>query len=122
MERVAIPLVEGFQTDTPYWLNQEAFSLRFRRSPIKRAKRHGMLRNVCIALGNWGDLFVIEPLRLALNDEEPLARAHAAWALGQVRTKHPHHAGVVELLRSVLETESVPWVLEEILEVLNSIK
>jgi len=33
-------------------LDDEAFSRRFRNSPIKRAKRSGLQRNVCIALGN----------------------------------------------------------------------
>ena len=36
-------------------LDQTAFSARFRRSPIKRAKRVGLQRNVCVALGNIGD-------------------------------------------------------------------
>ena len=36
-------------------LDDEAFRERFRHSPIKRAKRRGLLRNVCVALGNIGD-------------------------------------------------------------------
>jgi epoxyqueuosine reductase len=77
--------LEGFQVDNPYWLNQEAFSEHFRRSPIKRARRHGMLRNVCVALGNWGDPAAVPALAMALNDPHPVVRTHAAWALGQVQ-------------------------------------
>ncbi len=33
-------------------LDEEAFRERFRRSPVKRAKRRGLLRNVAVAMGN----------------------------------------------------------------------
>jgi epoxyqueuosine reductase len=35
-------------------MTQEEFSARFKGSPIERAKRRGLLRNVAVALGNWG--------------------------------------------------------------------
>lgn len=82
--RIAPPLLEGFADETPYWLNPTAFAERFRRSPIKRAKRQGMLRNVCVALGNWAEPIVIPALAKALADSHPLVRGHAAWALGEV--------------------------------------
>ena len=87
VERVAPPLLEGFDPATPYWLDQEAFSRRFRRSPLKRAKRAGMLRNVCVALGNWGALEIMPALALALVDTEAVVRLHAAWAVGQLWQK-----------------------------------
>lgn len=65
-------------------LDEEGFRTRFRRSPIKRAKRRGLLRNVCVALGNIGDPAAIPALALALHDAEPLIRGHAAWALGKI--------------------------------------
>lgn len=65
-------------------LTEEAFRERFRHSPIKRAKRRGLLRNVCVALGNAGDPAAIPALIRALADHEPLVRGHAAWALGQL--------------------------------------
>jgi epoxyqueuosine reductase len=34
-------------------MTQEEFSARFKGSPIKRAKRRGLLRNLAVALGNW---------------------------------------------------------------------
>ncbi len=36
-------------------LDDTQFRIRFARSPIKRTKRRGLLRNVCVALGNIGD-------------------------------------------------------------------
>jgi len=35
-------------------LTEEEFATRFSGSPIKRAKRRGLLRNVAVALRNWG--------------------------------------------------------------------
>ncbi len=65
-------------------LTEEQFRERFRRSPIKRTKRRGLLRNVCVALGNSGDARAVPALIGALHDDEPLIRGHAAWALGQI--------------------------------------
>jgi epoxyqueuosine reductase len=90
--RVAPPLLEGFAPAAPYWLDDRAFSDHFVRSPIKRAKRHGMLRNVCVALGNWGSSATVPALQEALSDPHPGPRRHAAWALGQVFVRHPHSA------------------------------
>ncbi|HEU0026093.1 MAG TPA: 4Fe-4S double cluster binding domain-containing protein, partial [Ktedonobacterales bacterium] len=68
-------------------LDEEGFRERFRRSPIKRAKRRGLLRNVCVALGNIGDPIAIPALIEALGDAEPLVRGHAAWALGRLNAQ-----------------------------------
>jgi epoxyqueuosine reductase len=65
-------------------LTEEQFRERFRHSPIKRTKRRGLLRNVCVALGNCGDMQAVPALIGALYDEEPLVRGHAAWALGRI--------------------------------------
>ncbi|HEY1387058.1 MAG TPA: HEAT repeat domain-containing protein, partial [Ktedonobacterales bacterium] len=65
-------------------LDDEGFRERFRHSPVKRAKRRGLLRNVCVALGNIGDPVAIPALSEALQDAEPLVRGHAAWALGRI--------------------------------------
>lgn len=65
-------------------LDEAAFRQRFRGSPVLRAKRRGLLRNVCVALGNWGDPAAVPGLAEALHDREPLVRGHAAWALGRI--------------------------------------
>ena len=68
-------------------LNDEAFRKRFKKSPVKRTKRRGLLRNVAVALGNSGNLSAVGPLIDALSDHEPLIRAHVVWALGELLGK-----------------------------------
>jgi epoxyqueuosine reductase len=65
-------------------LSEDEFRARFRGSPISRAKRRGLLRNVAVALGNLRDLRALPALEAALHDGEPLIRSHAAWALGRI--------------------------------------
>ncbi|HVN29233.1 MAG TPA: 4Fe-4S double cluster binding domain-containing protein, partial [Candidatus Binataceae bacterium] len=66
-------------------LDDAAFSRRFTKSAIKRAKRRGLLRNVAIVLGNTKNPAAIPPLARALAEEsEALVRSHAAWALGNI--------------------------------------
>ena len=72
-------------------LTEEQFRERFRASPIRRTKRRGLLRNVCVALGNSGDPRAIPALSIALHDSEPLIRGHAAWALGRIGGEQAHH-------------------------------
>jgi epoxyqueuosine reductase len=64
-------------------LDDSAFSRRFTRSAIKRAKRRGLLRNVAVALGNTGNREAVPVLAHTMeHDPESLVRSHAAWALG----------------------------------------
>jgi len=95
-------------------MTQEEFSARFKGSPIKRAKRRGLLRNVAVALGNWGAPEAIPALAIALNDEEPLIRGHAAWALGRIGTEAARQA-----LVGRAEVEEDAWVQEEIVAALD---
>lgn len=68
-------------------LNDEQFREMFRHSPIKRIKRHGLLRNVCVALGNVGDESDLPALRRAGHDVEPLIAEHAQWAIDRIRER-----------------------------------
>ncbi|HET7233767.1 MAG TPA: tRNA epoxyqueuosine(34) reductase QueG [Longimicrobium sp.] len=90
-------------------MTQEEFSRRFKNSPIKRTKRRGLLRNVAVALGNWGAPEAVPALAVALNDEEALVRGHAAWALGRIGTEAARQA-----LRGREEVEEDAWVISEI--------
>ncbi len=65
-------------------LNGEAFRERFRRSPVKRAKRRGLLRNVAVALGNCGDPSRRPVLERLCSDQDPVVREHARWALARL--------------------------------------
>ncbi len=79
LNRMAPPLLDLIALD------DEAFRERFRGSPIKRTKRRGFLRNVAVALGNWGNPAAIPALVRASRDVEPLIRVHAEWALARIR-------------------------------------
>jgi epoxyqueuosine reductase len=90
-------------------LTEQEFSERFRHSPIKRTKRRGLLRNVCVALGNSGDRQAVPALIEALAHDEPLVRGHAAWALGQLGSETARQA-----LLTALDSESEGEVQQEI--------
>jgi epoxyqueuosine reductase len=65
-------------------LTPQGFNRQFKDSPIQRARRRGYLRNVAVALGNSEARAAIPALKEALQDDEPLVRQHAAWALNQI--------------------------------------
>jgi epoxyqueuosine reductase len=91
-------------------LTPEAFNTKFRRSPIRRARRRGYMRNIAVVLGNNYDQGAVPALVRALeNDREALVRGHAAWALGQLGGEMARHA-----LENALYSETDPMVLEEI--------
>ncbi|MFN8542675.1 MAG: tRNA epoxyqueuosine(34) reductase QueG [Candidatus Binatia bacterium] len=96
-------------------LDASAFERRFAGSPIRRARRAGLLRNVAVALGNSGNPDAVPPLVRALGDPEPLVRGHAAWALGRL--------GAGAAPRTALEraraAESDPGVAAEIVAALG---
>ena len=64
-------------------LDDEQFRQRFRKTPLWRPKRRGILRNAAIALGNQPCEQNIAALLLATKDVEPLVRGAAIWALLQ---------------------------------------
>src|SRR5436305_7746805 len=68
-------------------LDEERFRTLFRKSPIKRTKRRGLIRNVCVALGNVGGADDIPALEKASTDDEPLIAEHARWAIEQIRRR-----------------------------------
>ena len=95
-------------------LDQAGFSERFRKSPIKRTKRRGLLRNAAVALGNVGSAADVPVLRKALADVEPLVRGHAAWALGRIGGE-----GARDALRQALKAEESDDVRAEIEDALE---
>lgn len=90
-------------------LTEDQFRERFADSPVARPKRRGFLRNVAVALGNWGDPSAVPPLIGALQDEAPLVRGHAAWALGAIGGD-----AALTALDARLRSEEDDWVREEI--------
>jgi epoxyqueuosine reductase len=68
-------------------LNDAGFKSRFSGSPILRTKRRGVLRNVCVALGNVGNVSALPALEKAAHDAEPLIAEHACWAITEIRSR-----------------------------------
>ncbi len=68
-------------------LDDAGFKRRFAGSPILRTKRRGLLRNVCVALGNVGDASALPALERASADAEPLVAEHARWAVEEIRRR-----------------------------------
>ena len=74
-------------------LSEGEFRTVFRNSPVKRIKRRGLLRNVCVALGNTGTPEDVPALERAALDPEPLVREHAEWALGRIAERWGEPSG-----------------------------
>lgn len=90
-------------------MSESDFRERFQGTPILRAKRVGLQRNACVALGNGKNPAAVPALTRALQQSEPLVRAHAAWALGQIGG-NPAAAA----LQTAAAHETDPEVLAEI--------
>jgi epoxyqueuosine reductase len=77
--------LEGWTLERFLELDDAGFRTLFADSPIRRARRSGFLRNVCVALGNRAGASAIPALARALAvDPDALVRSHAAWALGEI--------------------------------------
>jgi epoxyqueuosine reductase len=68
-------------------MDEEGFRSRFAGTALMRARREGLARNACVALGNVGGEEAVEPLTRALEDESALVREHAAWALARIKER-----------------------------------
>src|ERR1022692_464490 len=68
-------------------LEEGGVKRRFAGTPMLRAKRRGLLRNVCVALGNIGDEKALPALQEAESDHEPLVAEHATWAIEQIQIR-----------------------------------
>ena len=78
-EDLVSPAIESFLA-----FDDAAFRDHFTGSPIKRIGRGKFLRNVLIAAGNSEDATLVPPVAKLLKDEDPLVRATAVWALGEL--------------------------------------
>jgi epoxyqueuosine reductase len=67
-------------------IGEDDFRRIFARSPIKRVKYRGWLRNLCVAMGNSRDERFVPWLEQATQHSDPVVREHAAWALERLRT------------------------------------
>lgn len=68
-------------------LDDAQFKARFAGTPMLRTRRRGILRNVCVALGNVGDETALPDLAKASSDHEPLIAEHARWAIAEIESR-----------------------------------
>lgn len=68
-------------------LDETQFKQRFAGTPMLRTKRRGLLRNVCVALGNVAGEEALPALKKVASDPEPLVAEHARWAIGQIEVR-----------------------------------
>ncbi|GIL12587.1 MAG: epoxyqueuosine reductase [Chloroflexota bacterium] len=78
VNRAAPPLLDLLALD------EAAFRQRFYGSPVYRIGRERLVRNACIAAGNWGHPDAAPALERLLAEASPLIREHAAWALERI--------------------------------------
>lgn len=81
----ARPFVAGWLLREFLALTEDSFRGLFRWSPIRRIKRAAFLRNVCVALGNVGDVADLPALEKAVSGEESLIAEHAVWAIAEIQ-------------------------------------
>lgn len=88
VERTAPKLLDLLNMD------RTRFNARFKGTAIMRAKRRGLVRNACVAAGNWGSDEALPVLRRLLDDEDSLVREHAAWAIATIQAQAAHTSRV----------------------------
>ena len=79
------PEIARLTLDEILRLTPERFAEVYRRTPIKRIKLAGLLRNACVVAGNSGDASLVPTLEALTSHDSPLVREHAAWALTRLR-------------------------------------
>jgi epoxyqueuosine reductase len=102
-------------------LDDEAFRERFQGRAIMRAKRDGLVRNACVALGNVGTAEDLPSLERPLQDRSVLVRGHAAWAVGRLATRHGLREAGKDMLEKALSLEQDEPVREEIRHALEDL-
>jgi epoxyqueuosine reductase len=84
-------------------LDDAAFRALFAKSPVKRIGRDRFIRNVLVAIGNADDRALAGEARRLLDDESPLVRGAAVWALSQLMAPEAFEA--LALDKANLETD-----------------
>lgn len=106
--------LNGLALEPLFDWDDDRFRQMFRRTPLWRARRRGLLRNAAIALGNHPSPDAIVPLGRGLQDPEPLVRGACAWALGQLGGRESRD--LLQARSAVESDESVRQEIDEALE------
>lgn len=98
-------------------LTHEQYLEAFRGTAIRRAKVWMLRRNAAVALGNTGGVDDVMALGRSLTeDDHPVVRGHAAWALGHLATRLA--VDTSPALRTAMRVEPVETVRAEIAQAL----
>jgi epoxyqueuosine reductase len=81
-------------------LDDASFRAQFTKSPVKRIGRDRFVRNVLIAIGNSNDPALAEEAERLLNDDSPLVRGAAVWALSQLLGREEFEARATKAMRA----------------------
>jgi epoxyqueuosine reductase len=65
-------------------LSDDQFRSRYGETALARPGREGLLRNLCVGLGNSGDSAAIPVIMRCFDEESSVVREHAAWALARL--------------------------------------
>jgi len=84
-------------------LDDAAFRARFTKSPVKRIGRDRFVRNVLIAIGNSNDSTLVGEAERLANDDSPLVRGAAVWALSQLMEREEFDARAAEAIGAEAE-------------------
>jgi epoxyqueuosine reductase len=91
-------------------LDDAGFRARFTKSPVKRIGRDRFVRNVLIAIGNSNDGTLAVAAKRLINDDSPLVRGAAVWALSQLLDREEFSAVAAKALNAETdETVRAEW-------------
>lgn len=68
-------------------MDDDAYRQQFRESPVRRAKRSGLRRNVAVAMGNSGHREFAGDLKVMAEDADTVVAEHARWALKKLNSE-----------------------------------
>ncbi len=81
-------------------LDDAAFRALFTKSPVKRIGRDRFIRNVLIAIGNSNERALAVEAERLLDDQSPLVRGAAVWALAQLIGRKEFAARAPDAIRT----------------------
>ncbi|MDZ4850732.1 MAG: tRNA epoxyqueuosine(34) reductase QueG [Pirellulaceae bacterium] len=108
------PSIESLDLTELLELDDEAFRLRYRKTPLWRTRRVGMQRNALIALGNQRNQASLPILTMHLSSDDEILRCTAAWAIGQIGSD-----AAKTTLQEQLRRETIEEVRHEIIDALE---
>ena len=78
--------LDGVQLSKLFYLDDDVFRATFRRTPLWRPKRRGILRNAALILAGHPDSDSAQALEHGTRDPDPLVRDASQWALDQLNS------------------------------------